>query len=151
VQLVYVGDGQDLTSLIERIHQRGLSERVTTTGGVPHEEIVAYVNEATLMVMPTQHGLEGWGMSAVEALAMGVPVVAPNAGPFQFMVDDGVCGLLYKVDSIVDLRKKIELILNDSDLRSQLSKGAIEWEKRRNKNLITFGQALKLAHDSVIN
>ena len=151
LQLIYVGDGYDLNSLREQIHQRGLDKCVITTGGVPHEEIINHLNGTTLMAMPTQHGLEGWGMSAVEALAMGIPVVAPNAGPFQFMINDGVNGLLYKVDSIEDLRDKLELILNNSDLRAHLSKGAVLSEQKRNESLITFGEALKLAHNRVTN
>ena len=149
VKLIYVGDGQASPTLKKIISQKKLSNQIITVGSVPHKEVFDYLRIATLMAMPTQHALEGWGMSAVEALAMGVPVVAPNAGPFTFMIGDNINGLLYQVDDVNDLSIKIKSILDDSDLRERLSAGAIKSEEMRNTNLITFGDALRIAHDAI--
>jgi len=89
-------------------------------------------------------------MSALEALAMNVPVIAPNAGPFKFMIEDGENGLLFDVNSVKDLRKTIERIIIEPGLGSLLSQGAIKWEEKRSKSIKTFGEALKLAHDQVV-
>lgn len=150
IHLVFVGDGQALDILKERIAQMSINNSISFIGRVPHKEIVNYLSHATALVMPTRHGLEGWPMSALEALAMGVPVIGPNAGPFQFMIKNNVNGLLFDVNSVADLRKKIKCIVTETNLRDELSKGALKWEEKRDNSLNTFGEALRLAHDEVL-
>jgi glycosyltransferase involved in cell wall biosynthesis len=81
-------------------------------------------------------------MAALEGLAVGVPVIAPQAGPFPFMITRGVNGLLFEVNSVTDLRRTLEQILDDTLLRASLARGALEYENRRAASCITFGDAL---------
>lgn len=145
VELVYVGDGGGLLPLKARVEREGLSARVKFTGRIPHEQIGSQLGNATVLVTPTRRGLEGWPMAALEGLALGVPVIAPSAGPFPFMIEDGVNGLLFLSDSVSDMREKISRLLDDPEFRHKLSRGALEISRQRATQAISFGEALKQA------
>ena len=146
VFLTFIGDGSALGSLRDYVNHKKMGSRIFFTGNIPHNEVRLKLIKGFLLVTPTRRGLEGWPMAALEGLAMGIPVVAPNAGPFPFMIQDGVNGLLFKPDSVADLRIKIEMLINDPLLRDRLSVGAKEATlKRKNEKIPDFGSALQVA------
>lgn len=146
VFLTFIGEGSALGSLREHVNNKKMGSRIFFTGKIPHNEVSFKLNKGYLLVTPTRRGLEGWPMAALEGLAMGIPVVAPNAGPFPFMIQDGVNGLLFKPDSVVDMRRKIEMLINNPPLRDRLSLCAKEAIlKRKNLKIPDFGSALQLA------
>lgn len=146
VDIVFVGEGSAIPRLKQISQQENVSDRIEFTGRVSHEQIGVQLKDATLLATPTRHGLEGWPMAALEGQAMGVPVIAPDAGPFPFMVENGVNGLLFNVNSVKDLRDKLKLALNNDDLKNQLSQGAIATSVRREQSSISFIEAL---HEAV--
>jgi glycosyltransferase involved in cell wall biosynthesis len=143
--LVYVGAGGALPLLQQRVQIEAMASQVEFAGRIPHSQVGVRLRDATVLVVPTRHGLEGWGMAAIEGLAIGIPVIAPAAGPFPFMIEDGTNGLLYAVDSVEDLRRKLLRVLEDAELRRSLSRGAIESSKRRAKLCKSFSEALREA------
>jgi glycosyltransferase involved in cell wall biosynthesis len=80
-------------------------------------------------------------MSAMEALAMEVPVIAPDYGPFPYLIENGVNGLLFKVDDVNDLRKKLKVICEDG-LLSKLKLGAKEKNKEANLATNTYSSTI---------
>jgi glycosyltransferase involved in cell wall biosynthesis len=145
VDLCFVGQGAALQHLQQRVSNEGMDSRIFFTGPLPHNQVSAQLRSATLLAAPTRRGLEGWPMAALEGLAMGVPVVAPDAGPFPFMIEDGFNGLLYTDGQIADLRKKIESILDDPGLRDKLAIGAEKTAAARAETVKDFGTALDRA------
>ena len=83
-------------------------------------------------------------MAGMEALALGVPLVAPQFGAFEYLVRDGINGLFYRPDSITDLADKICLVL-DPELRIRLVNGAKTSGKIYRKALVTFSDAISQA------
>ena len=79
--LVFVGDGPLLESLNERV--AGLA--VIFAGFVPDAR--RFMRAFDALVMPSRK-VEGFGMSALEAMAAGVPVVAPRAGGFPSVLGE---------------------------------------------------------------
>jgi glycosyltransferase involved in cell wall biosynthesis len=150
IELVYIGGGEALEELARQVARLGLQSRVTLTGRVPHAEIGRHLAEAVMLVTPTRYGLEGWGMAALEGLALGVPVVAPNAGSFPFMIRDGYNGLLFESDSVEDMRAKIRRLLSEPCLHEKLVNGALEFEAERSNSTVGFGDALRLACDRAL-
>lgn len=65
---------------------------------------------------------EALGRTAVEGMAAGRPVVAARIGGLPTTVPDGVAGLLFEPGRAVDLAHKIEILLDDSDLRLRLGR-----------------------------
>lgn len=67
---------QKMPSTVDVIQQLGLDEHVITTGYVPDQQLGALYRGASVFVLPSL--FEGFGMPAVEALALGAPTLVSN-------------------------------------------------------------------------
>jgi glycosyltransferase involved in cell wall biosynthesis len=77
----------------------GIEDHVTFKGHISDKELARYFSSASALVFPSLH--EGFGIPAVEAMRLGVPVLASDAGSLREVI--GEAGLL------VDSRKPLEL------------------------------------------
>lgn len=90
VHLLIVGDGPERESIQAHIQKLGLNRRVTLAGHVPAAwQVFAAIDVALL---PSSH--EGFPNSLIEAMAMGVPVIASDVGGIADAVSDSTTGLL---------------------------------------------------------
>lgn len=90
VSAVLAGDGPERGNIEARIAALGLADRVYLTGYIERPQDI--LNETDLMVLPSH--TEGLPNAALEALAMGVPVLATNVGGTPEVVIDGETGRL---------------------------------------------------------
>jgi glycosyltransferase involved in cell wall biosynthesis len=67
---------------------------------------------------------EPFGLTSVEAMSCGVPVVASRAGGLEDTVLDGVTGLQFRPGDANDLAAKLELLMQNSQLRLAMGKNA---------------------------
>lgn len=99
--LCFVGDDQGRTAyskrLRARIDQMNLEKHIRLVG--PCSDMPAALSMAALVVMPSKVP-EGFGRVPVEAMAMGVPVIASNLGATRDTVADGVTGWLLPPDDV---------------------------------------------------
>lgn len=146
VMLIYAGEGLNAMDLTHEVEMRGLIGKVLTLGEVPHSEILALIESSAVVITPTRSSFpEGRCMAAMEAFVMGVPVIAPNFGPFPFLVNHGENGLLFEPDSVADLTDKLKSLLNDRKLRGHLRQGARKAGQSLLRPIRTFGQAIEKA------
>ena len=125
-ELVYVGDGEDREELQRLVQDMGLQDRVKFLGQLPHAEIGDQIQKSWVVATPTRSSFpEGRCMAAMEALALGVPLLAPDAGPFPFLVQDHVNGLLFRQDDSEHLAACLQAILLEPGLRDRLAKQAL--------------------------
>lgn len=125
-QLVYVGAGPALEPLRHATERLGLKHRIVFLGYIAHEKLGPLIRQAKVIVTPTKsHFPEGRCMAAMEGLALGIPVIAPNFGPFPYLVKDGLNGLLFTPDSVPDLHDKLYRLLSDTSLFNDLKQGAL--------------------------
>lgn len=114
VSLTIVGDGP-LRSRIER-HSAG-NGGVTVTGRVEPAEVMRLLADAHVYVAPAV--LESFGLAALEARCVGLPVVGrSNSGVTEF-VRDGVEGLLAGSDA--EMADQLRILADDAALRAQVS------------------------------
>ena len=71
-----IGSGSMREQLSEEIRQLGCEDRIHLTGALTHEETLRQVAAADLFVLPSR--FEGFGIAAVEAMALGVPTVTSD-------------------------------------------------------------------------
>lgn len=95
VQCVMVGDGPQREAVEAAVENRGLESNVTLRPPLEdYAEVLGLMKAASVFVMPSRR--EGFGMTVLEALACGTPVVTAghphNAA--QELVDDGVTGVV---------------------------------------------------------
>ena len=126
VKLVVVGDGPELPRLRRRL--RG----AVFTGRRTGDDLSRLY--ASMDVFVHTGADETFCQAVQEALAAGVPVVAPAAGGPLDLVRDGVNGLLYAPDSVRELRVALGRLVHNRDLRAALAgraRGSVEhrtWE-----------------------
>jgi glycosyltransferase involved in cell wall biosynthesis len=115
------------------IHKQHLSEalaaisetarrRVRLLGQVRHEELPALYNQASVFVFPSR--AEAFGLTCVEAMACGRPVVATRLASGPELVEDGISGLLADPANPANLAEKINILLRDSELAQRLGTNA---------------------------
>lgn len=145
-ELVYVGDGQDREELQQLVQDIGLQDRVKFLGQLPHAEVGAQIRKSWVVATPTRSSFpEGRCMAAMEALAMGVPLVAPDAGPFPFLVQDDVNGLLFRQDDIEHLADCLRAVYEEPGLRERLAGQALQQRDRLLKPDVEFAAAVSRA------
>jgi glycosyltransferase involved in cell wall biosynthesis len=99
--LVLCGPVQDERYFAEEIEPHVDGDRVRYLGSVGHEERAAILGAATCLVHPIAFA-EPFGLSVVESMLCGTPVVAYERGSMAELVEDGVTGVLaHGVDSAV--------------------------------------------------
>jgi glycogen(starch) synthase len=96
--------------------------RVTFHGRVPDEALWRLYAGASLYVVPSR--FESFGLTYVEAMQFGVPVIATRAGGIPEVVKDGETGLLVPVDDRAALRDAIGRLMSDEPLRAAMGRAA---------------------------
>ncbi|MCC7003869.1 MAG: N-acetyl-alpha-D-glucosaminyl L-malate synthase BshA [Gemmatimonadaceae bacterium] len=94
--LVMVGDGPDRGAAEEEARQLGVAQDVKFLGKI--DAVAPLLAAADLYIFPSES--ESFGLSALEALASGVPVVAARVGGVPDVVRDGVTGALLPLGDV---------------------------------------------------
>jgi len=87
-------------------------------GHVPWSELIKWYRKASIFVMPSYY--ETFGISAMEAMAFGLPVVATRAGGLSEVVEDGVTGFLVPPGDSQAVAEAIIRLLRDQNLRRRM-------------------------------
>src|SRR3982074_2556114 len=78
--------------LKKRIETAGLQSRFVMTGELPIEEVERWYQRLTIYAFTPRN--EGFGLTLIEAMAVGAALVASRAGAAELVVEDGVTGVL---------------------------------------------------------
>jgi len=116
--LVMIGDGPDRPAAEEEARMLGVADSVSFLGKL--DRIAPLLAAADLFLLPSQS--ESFGLSALEALASGVPVVGTNAGGLPEVVRNGETGVLCRVGDIPGMAAASLEILQDPKRWSEMSK-----------------------------
>lgn len=114
-RLLMVGDGPDRPAAVSLTADLGLTARVSFLGSFPRIEDVLAVSD--LFLLPSVK--ESFGLSALEAMASGVPVVASRIGGLPEVVEDGETGILCAPGDVEGMaRAALELLRDDAKHRA---------------------------------
>jgi glycosyltransferase involved in cell wall biosynthesis len=129
VYLLIVGGGkkQFEEELQNSIQQLGIASRVRSIGMISYEEIPAYLSMCDIFVTPSV--AETFGMSTVEAMGAGLPVMGIHSTGTSDIVEDGKTGFLSTEDMAAFTAKLTYLCLQPS-LRKQMGLAAHEASKQ---------------------
>lgn len=116
------GSDGELSRLRSLAGELGIEEMVTFWGTVEHARIPLLYNAADICVIASYH--ESFGLVAVEALASGIPVVAPRVGGLSTVITDGETGYLLDNRSSEAFVRHLERLLDDDQLRQRMGHAA---------------------------
>ncbi len=100
----------------------GMAARVRFLGAVEHEDLADYYALADICVVPSR--TETFGLVALEAQALGTPVVASAVGGLTEIVEDGTTGLLVADRDPDAFAWAIAMLLDDAELRERMGAAA---------------------------
>ena len=106
--LTYIGDGQQLEIIRERVRTAGLEDNVECLGKIPRDDIKSRYDAADCMVMISEG--EAYGLVYLEAMARGCITIASRDEGFDGVIVDGVNGFLCKAGDAGELAAIIRKI-----------------------------------------
>ena len=118
--LVLLGDGPDRQALADAAAAAGLASKVHLVGTVQNKDVPRYLRGASVLAAPsltTRKWAEQVGMSAIQALACGVPVVTTLSGSIAEFIENGVTGILVPEGDPPALAAALTRFLTDEKLR----------------------------------
>jgi glycosyltransferase involved in cell wall biosynthesis len=124
VGLVIAGEGPDREPLEKRACELGVAERVRFLGAQPRARIIELFRAADATILSSSW--ENFPHTVVEALAVGTPVLAMDAGGVREVVRDGVNGLLVPPGDTRALGEAVRRYFGDAELRERLRSAAAE-------------------------
>jgi N-acetyl-alpha-D-glucosaminyl L-malate synthase BshA len=116
-RLVFVGDGPDRPEAAHLAAELGIKDRVIFLG--KQDSVAELLACADLFLLPSAS--ESFGLSALEAMAAGVPVVASAAGGLLEVVENGVSGVLAPVGDVAGMAAAGVEILRNHALWERMS------------------------------
>jgi glycosyltransferase involved in cell wall biosynthesis len=121
LRVVVVGDGPLRSSVEAEIRAAGLRDRILLTGEVEDADLPAYYRAADYFVLPSTTPAEMFGISLLEAMACGKPVISTMLTSGVREVNEaGVTGLAVAPGNAAALRDAMLQLSSDGDLRARL-------------------------------
>jgi len=128
LRLAVAGEGPEEEGMKRRVRERGLEGKVEFLGPLPHEEVAALMAGADLFVLPSF--VEACPLAAMEAMAVGTPVVCPRAGGMLEFGKDGYNCLMFRPGDPSSLREAMARVLSDGGLARALRRGGLRTARR---------------------
>lgn len=118
----------------------GIHDIVLFLGAKDQDVLPNYYAAAELVVMPSHY--ESFGMVALEAMAMGRPVIASEVGGLAFLIRDGVNGYHVPTRDPEALAERIYELLSNNQCREEMGRAARQNAERFNWSIIAEQMAV---------
>ncbi len=118
LKLLIIGSGELENELKELVNDLGLINRVVFLGNIENDQLPDYLSLGDIFVRPSIS--EGLGTAFLEAMAVGLPVIATPVGGIPDFIEDHETGLFTKPNNPHDLAQKIKEILSNVNLKKKL-------------------------------
>jgi glycosyltransferase involved in cell wall biosynthesis len=124
LRYLVAGDGSERKALEDLAAELGVIDRTEFLGTVDDAEKFDILARSDLFVLPSLH--EGFGISYIEAMSTGLPVIAGGSGGHTDFIADGVNGILLRSAGEEELAGAISRLYLDPGLREKMGKAGLE-------------------------
>ncbi len=134
-----VNDTQENIDLFIAEHGINISKNLTI---YPRQNDVApFYNRASLVLNLSNKKLfiETFGLTALEAMSAGLPVIVPTEGGIAEMVENGVNGYKIDVQNLNSITECIDQMLSNQELYTKLSDNALRYAEKYNAGVMIDG------------
>ncbi|MDO7581726.1 MAG: N-acetyl-alpha-D-glucosaminyl L-malate synthase BshA [Flavobacteriaceae bacterium] len=119
-KLIMVGEGPDKEKAMDYCVKQGIADSVKFIG--KSNQVFEVLCYSDLFILPSE--TESFGLAALEAMMMKVPVISSNTGGLSEVNVEGKTGFLFDVGDIDGMAKKSIELLNNEDLLEQFKTNA---------------------------
>ncbi|MFC1807279.1 glycosyltransferase family 4 protein [Candidatus Omnitrophota bacterium] len=135
VNLTVVGAlGRAKNSVEQAIQKLSIADNVTLAGYVPYDQIGEYYLQADLFALPSPD--ESFGLSYIEAMLYGVPVVGSKTGAGPEVITHLRDGVLCDPYNISDITEKLQELIDNESLANKIRINALEKAKKFSVDLM---------------
>lgn len=117
-KFVIVGEDPVIPAMKDLSMSFDVSDYFIFLGWQSQDDLLGIYADADLFVLPSL--TEAFGVTLLEALAVGLPVIASNTGGIPEIIQDGINGLLIAPDNQEELSQAIEKIFDNKDFANAL-------------------------------
>ena len=138
------GVGWQSEQIFEEVEQLDLTDHVTFLGRVNNGDLLYLYNLARCLAHPALY--EGFGLTPLEAMASGTPVVVSNVSSLPEVVGDA--GLLVDPNDVEDLAVALQRVLTDDALHATLREKGLarasvfSWQRAAQETMAIYQRAL---------
>jgi glycosyltransferase involved in cell wall biosynthesis len=129
IKLNIAGVGSELGRVKNYVAEKGI-EGVRFLGWIDGNQKVRALNDSDIFVLASNQG-EGMPICILEAMASGKSVVTTNVGAIRDFFEDGVMGLIVKMNDPIDLGQNIQRLLSDPELLKRIGSYNANYAKER--------------------
>jgi len=122
IKLKIAGKGEHEHEYKKLVSDLGLGHSIEFTGFINHNDFPEFLYSIDIFAMPSISDDESFGVAAVEASAVGLPVVASGVGGVPEVIDNNNTGFLIERKSVDSLADALERLIKDPQLRANMGK-----------------------------
>ena len=124
-KLIFAGDGPERNNLERLVRELDLCDRVIFVGKVSDTSHVLEISD--LFILPSE--TESFGLAALEAMAVGVPVISSNTGGIPEVNIHGETGYLSNVGNVDEMAKNAIYLLQNESLFQEFRQNSLKRAK----------------------
>ncbi|MHA2066277.1 MAG: glycosyltransferase family 4 protein [Candidatus Thorarchaeota archaeon] len=129
LKMMMTGEGSLKERLFKEFDNRGVSSMVDYRGVVATDDVPVLINKSRVFLYPSRR--EPFGLSIVEAMACGIPVITTDVFGPREIVEHNYDGIAVPPDDVEALAKAVETLLSNDELRERIAKNALRSVKER--------------------
>jgi len=122
ISFVLAGEGELYAKLRKQVRDIGLQDRIRFEGHVNTKDLIRLYQNASVFVFPSYY--EGLPTAILEAMSVGLPVVATHVGGIRDVIKDGENGISIPPGAPERMAEAISVLIQDRELRKELGRNA---------------------------
>ena len=147
VVLHVVGDGPETEKIKQCIEKHHLENKVVLHGSLVNEQVIKLYETCDAAIVPsiTVNGLqEATSISALEAMAAGMPIIVSSIGGLRQLVEDGKTGLWSEEQNSHSIAEKMMWIVNNKKNAVEMGKAAREFVVANHSHITAASEYLNI-------
>ena len=144
VKFLIVGDGPHKETLENLVTELNINNNVIFAGAKPWAEIGKYYQLGDIFISASVS--ETQGLTFIEAMAAGLPVIAKNDPCIDGVIIDGENGVIF--ENSLDIGQKIAFLLNNKENYSTLSSNAVKFAENLSEE--NFAQKIEAVYNDIL-
>jgi glycosyltransferase involved in cell wall biosynthesis len=149
IELIVIGKGELKKNYKILAKTLGLESRIKFLGYVKEDELYKWYSKVDCLVLPSISMQESFGLVALEAMSMGVPVIVTNVCGISTIVEKSNSGIVIEPEKPGMIASAVEKLYDDQKFKGELGRNAFrtakdyKWEIIAEKYLDAYKTVLK--------